>query len=136
MRIFLVLIVLTAMLAGCGSNPSPESPSGVFRRYVEASQKQDVATMKSLLSKSSLELIEKTVAPQKMTVDDVLRQESMVKIAKIPETRSERIEGETATIEVKNETTGQFDVVYPFVRENGAWKLARDKYIEQMLKKP
>ena len=31
--------------------------------------------------------------------------------------------------------TGEFDVRYPFVKENGAWKLARDRYIEEEMRK-
>lgn len=91
--------------------------------------------MKSLLSKGSLELIEKSAKLQNASVDDLLGRESMVKIQKAPETRNERVEGETATVEVKNETSGEFDMVMPFVREDGAWKLARDKYIADLMKK-
>ena len=91
--------------------------------------------MKSLLSKGSLDLIEKSAKDQRLTTDDILRKEASVKIQKAPETRNEKIEGETATVEVKNETTGEFDMKMPLVKENGAWKLARDKYIEEVLKK-
>lgn len=94
--------------------------------------------MKSLLSQDSLRYIEEKAAPLKLSVDDVLRRETQVKIQKAPEMRNEKIEGETATVEVQNPATGIFDVKYPFVRENGAWKLARDKYIkafEEELKK-
>lgn len=139
MKITSVLILLSAvLLAGCGSNPAAKSPSDVLRQYVEASQKQDIATMKSLLSRDSLKFIEEKAAPMKLTVDDVLRRETEVKIQSIPETRNEKIEGDTATVEVQNPATGIYDVKYPFVKENGAWKLARDKYIktfEEELKK-
>lgn len=91
--------------------------------------------MKSLLSRSSLDLIEKSAKTQNTTTDEILRKESSVKIQNVPETRNEKIEGEAATVEVKNETTGEFDMKMPFVRENGAWKLARDKYIEELIKK-
>ena len=59
----------------------------------------------------------------------------MVKIQKSPETRNEKMVGDAATIDVKNETTGEFDMVMPFVREDGVWKLARDKYIADLMKK-
>lgn len=91
--------------------------------------------MKSLLSKGSLELIEKSAKAQNSTSDELLRRESSVKIKNAPETRNEKIEGDAATVEVKNETNGEFDMKMPFVREGGAWKLARDKYVEEELKK-
>jgi hypothetical protein len=61
--------------------------------------------------------------------------ESSIKIANPPVTRNEKIEGDTATVEIKNETTGEFDMKIPLVREDGMWKLARDKYVEEVLKK-
>ena len=137
MKIYLVLVLFAAFsLAGCNSNQlAADSPSNALKQYVAASQKQDIAAMKALLSKGSLELIEKSAKLQNSSADDLLRRESMVKIQKAPETRNEKIEGETATVEVKNETTGEFDMVMPFVREDGAWKLARDKYIADLMKK-
>lgn len=104
-------------------------------KYYEASQKQEIATMKSLLSKGSLELIEKSAQAQGITTDELLMKESSIKIANPPVTRNEKIEGDTATVEIKNETTGEFDMKIPLVREDGMWKLARDKYVEEVLKK-
>ena len=137
MKTFCILILLTAvLLAGCNSNQTTaDSPGEVLKRYVAASQKGDIQTMKSLLSKSSIAYIEEKGRPMKVTVDDVLRKETEVKLQGAIETRNEKIEGDTATVEVKNPATGEFDVKYPFVREDGAWKLARDKYIEAELKK-
>ncbi|HEY8563562.1 MAG TPA: hypothetical protein VIL74_24500 [Pyrinomonadaceae bacterium] len=139
MKIYGISALLAAfLLVGCGSNqtsPAPESPGEAMKRYVTASQKGDVATMKSLLSKSSIRYIEEKARPMKLTLDDVLKKETEVKIQGEIETRNERIEGETAIVEIKNPATGAFDVKYPFVRENGAWKLARDRYIEEELKR-
>ncbi len=143
MRFQYVLTLLTAfLLIGCNSNqPAATSPSDVLKQYVAASQKQDIAMMKSLLSKGSLEMIEKSAKLQNeklgenLTVDDILRKEAAVKIQNAIETRNEKIEGETASVEIKNETNGEFDMKMPLVKENGAWKIARDKYIEEALKK-
>ncbi len=132
-----ILILLGAILfAGCNSNQSAaNSPGGVLKQYVAASQKQDIAAMKALLSKGSLDLIEKSAKAQGTTTDELLRRESSVKIRNAPETRNEKIEGETATVEVKNETNGEFDMKMPFVREDGAWKIASDKYSAEIMKK-
>jgi hypothetical protein len=136
MKIYYILILAAVLSAGCNSNQtSASSPSDVLKQYVAASQKQDIAAMKNLLSKSSVVYIEEKARPMKLTVDDVLKKETEVKLQSALETRNEKIEGDTATVEVKNPATGEFDIKYPFVRENGAWKLARDKYIEAELKK-
>lgn len=137
MRTFYILVLLTAaLLAGCNSNPTrAESPTDILRQYVAASQKGDIQTMKSLLSRGSIRYIEEKAGPMKLTIDDVLRKETEVKLQNEIETRNEKIEGDNSTVEVKNPATGEFDIKYPFVREDGAWKLARDKYIEEELKK-
>ncbi len=126
------MIAASLLLAGCSANqPADDTPAGVLKRYTEASQKQDVATMKSLLSKGSIEMLETSAKDEKLTADDILRKEAAVPIKKMPETRNEKIEGDRATLEVTNDVTGQFETYY-FVRENGAWKLARDKYVEEI----
>jgi hypothetical protein len=138
MKAYYVLVLLTALLLiGCHSNqpPAADSPGEVLKQYVAASQRQDIAAMKKLLSKSSLVYIEERARPLKLTVDDVLKKETEVKLPSALETRNEKIEGATATVEVKNPATGEFDIKYPFVKENGAWKLARDRYIEEEDKK-
>lgn len=137
MKFHHILLLLTAFLfVGCNSNqPTANSPSDVLKQYVAASQKNDIETMKRLLSKGSLALIEKSAKAQYTTTDELLRKEASVKIQNAPETRNEKIEGDTATVEVKNETNGEFDLKMPFVKEDGTWKLARDKYIEEAMKK-
>jgi hypothetical protein len=140
MKAYCVLVLLagTILLAGCSSNPSPsvaEGPGDVLRQYVAASQKADIATMKRLLSRGSLGVLEEAARGQNTDVDELLRREASVKIQNAPETRNEKIEGETATVEIKNERTGEFDMKMPFVKENGAWKIATDKYVEEELKR-
>ena len=51
----------------------------------------------------------------------------------MPETRNEKITGDTATLEIKNEKTGKWDSL-PFVKEDSEWKIAFDKFIENMMK--
>ncbi len=133
-RLISLALVLAAL--GCSSSaPSADTPTDALKMYVTAQQKGDIATMKRLLSKSSVAFIESNAKLQGKSVDDVLREETKVKIAASPETRNEKIEGDTATLEVRDDQTGKFDLVYPFVREDGEWKLARDKQIESILKK-
>jgi hypothetical protein len=136
MKFYLLFLLASVLLIGCKSNqPMPNTPGDALKQYVAASQKGDIETMRHLLSKGSLELIEKSAKAQGTTTDEILRKESSVKIQNAPEVKNEKIEGDTATVEIKNETNGAFDMKMPFVREDGAWKIARDKYIEELMKK-
>lgn len=129
-------ITVVVLIAACSPVNSPaDTPSGALRTYIEAQQKGDIAGMKRLLSRASIEFIDKNAKVRKLGVDDVLRDETKVRIAGVPEMRNELIDGDSATVEVRDDQTGRFDLVYPFVREDGIWKLARDKQIELILKK-
>jgi hypothetical protein len=48
---------------------------------------------------------------------------------KLPATRNEKITGDVAILEVKNEKTGAWDAL-PFAKEDGQWKLAIDTYFK------
>ncbi len=51
-----------------------------------------------------------------------------------PDIRNEKISGDTATVEVKNQVLGNYEEM-PFVKEDGIWKVALDKFMEDMMKK-
>ena len=112
-----------------------QSPTEVMTALNEAAKTNDAATIKGLISKGTLALLEESAKQQGKPVDDLLKQDASMPFEETPEMRNEKIEGDTATVEVKNPATGEFDVKYPFVKEDGAWKLARDKYIEEEMKK-
>lgn len=124
----LVLVVSACSLLG-GS-----SPTATFKKFFEASKKKDVAGIRKTLSKGSLEMFDKVAKEQNKTTDDMLKDvDKDSKSEAMPETRNEKIDGDTATLEVKNEKTGKWDSL-PFVKEDGEWKIAFDKFIENMLK--
>lgn len=138
MRFVLMLILALSVLgfAACSSQtaPKPATPTAVFQSYIEASNKKDTAAMKQYLSKGSLDLLEKSAQAQNISVDDALKnQTNLAGKIEAPETRNEKIEGANATLEYKNAQTGTWDKVY-FAQENGSWKIALDKLMEEMLK--
>lgn len=91
--------------------------------------------MKGFLSKGSIEFLDRTAKSKNISVDELLKMEADVQAQQIPETRNEIIDGDTATVEVKNTVTGAFDIKLPFVKEENAWKIARDKYIAEQMKR-
>jgi hypothetical protein len=121
-------------LAGCKPG---SSPTASFKSFFEAQQKKDVAGMKKMLSKTSLTIMEKSAKEQGVTLDKMIEgqlENPSARTDKIPESRNEKINGDNATLELLNEDTKQWDTMY-FVKEDGIWKIALDRTIEEMLKK-
>jgi flagellar hook-associated protein FlgK len=113
---------------------SGSSPTATFKAFYEASKKNDAAGMRKALSKSTLDMFDKLAKAQNKSTDDMLKEiDKDDKPEKVPETRNEKITGDTATLEVKNDKTNKWDTL-PFVKENGEWKIAFDKFVENMLK--
>ena len=110
------------------------SPTATFKSFYEASKKKDAAGMRKALSKGTLDMFDKLAKAQNKSTDDMLKEvDKDDKSEKMPETRNEKITGDTATLEVKNDKTSKWDTL-PFVKENGEWKIALDKFLEDMLK--
>jgi len=133
-RTLFVGLMLTLAVAGCKSG---SSPTATFRAFFEAQQKKDVAGMKKNLSKTSLAIMEKSAKEQNKTIDDAIKEQldnPASKTDKIPETRNEKINGNEATLELHNEETNKWDMMY-FAKEDGVWKIALDRTIEEILKK-
>ena len=132
--LFVTFIFLLVVAAGCKSTPSP---SATFKTYFEAQKKKDIPGMKRMLSKTSLAMMEASAKVQELTLDKMIEtqlQNPAAKIDKIPETRNEKITGDNATIELHNEDANRWDMMY-FVKEDGVWKIALDRTVEEMLRK-
>lgn len=110
------------------------SPTDVFKSQNEARKKKDAATMKQNLSRASLALVEQSAKEDKMSVDEWLTIEKEgAEEADNFQTRNEKIDGDNATIEIS--LSGSEDwAVMPFVKEDGRWKLAMDKYLANLEK--
>jgi hypothetical protein len=110
------------------------TPTATFKAFYEASKKKDAAGMKKSLSKGTLDMFDKLGKAQNKSTDDLLKDvDKDDKSEKMPETRNEKITGDTATLEVKNDKTEKWDTL-PFVKENGEWKIALDKFLEDIMK--
>ncbi|MDX6385910.1 MAG: hypothetical protein QOK48_3483 [Blastocatellia bacterium] len=125
------LAVIVAVSACSMLNRS--SPTTTFKTFFEASKKKDTTAMKKSLSKGTVEMFDKLAKEQNKSTDEMLKGlDKDGKEEKIPETRNEKITGDSATLEVKNDKTDKWDTL-PFVKEDGEWKIALDKFIEDMM---
>ena len=139
MRFFLLTLTLALAifgLAACGGQQAA-TPTAAMNSQVAAMQKNDLPAMRSNLSQGTLQMIEKAAQAQKVTSDEVLasmsRQANTANKDGAIEIRNEQITGDTATLEIKNPVTGGWDKI-PFVKEEGRWKIALDRFMEDVLK--
>lgn len=129
-----VALVCAFLIIGCKTATQIKSPTETLQTLNEASKKKDTATIKTLISKGTIGLLEKNAKQQNKTVDDILLKENGAPFQDLPETQNEVITGDTATVEVKNNVTGDFQKV-PFIKEEGVWKVALDKFLDDVMKK-
>jgi hypothetical protein len=134
-----LVVMIACALVGCTQLTDMlqrKSPTQTMKNFVEATQKRDVEGIKSSLSSGSLKMMEGLAKIQGKTLDQTIKEGETGgnDFKQMPEVRNEKIEGDAATLEVKDEKTGEWNTLY-FVRENGEWKIALDKSLEEMLKK-
>ena len=88
--------------------------------------------MKILLSNATIKMHEKEAKAQGLTIDDIVKRETLFsENQKSVEFRNEKIDGEKATLQVKN-AYGSWETV-PFVREDGVWKIDKAGYADQLM---
>lgn len=129
-----VTVLIAVALSACKSG---SSPTATFKAFWEAQKKKDVAAMKKTMSKGSMAMLEKGAKQQNKTVDQAITEgfnAPGAKFDKTPETRNEKVTGNDATVEVQDETSQKWETMY-FVKEDGDWKIALDKTVEELLKK-
>ena len=89
--------------------------------------------MKALLSEGSIKMHENEAKAQNVSLDEIILRETLfTSDQKTLKIRNEKIDGDNATIEVET-APDLFDRV-PFVKENGIWKIAKDKFADEIQK--
>ena len=128
----ILLFSLALFIISCGEQ-KPATPTKTFQTYAKAIKKKDTTTMKLLLSKATIKMHEQEAKAQGVTVDDIVKRETLfTESQKTVEYRNEKIDGDKATLQVKNSYSSWETV--PFVREDGVWKIDKQGYADQMLK--
>lgn len=123
------LLAFALLAAGCGKSAG-STPTAVAKAFYDAAKAKDVQTLKNSLSKKSLEIMEAFAQMEKKTLDESLKEPS--KLPPAFEARNEKITGDTATLEVKGQGD-KWDTLY-FVKEDGQWKIAFDKAMENSMR--
>ncbi len=136
-RMLAIGLAALTMLAGAACNPggaqggNQSTPTLAYKALYEAVKKKDPEAIKKTLSKGTLEMMETYAGMQKKTLNEVVENglTETTFAATLPETRNEKITGDYAILEVKNEKTKSWEPL-PFAKEDGVWKLAIDTFFK------
>lgn len=131
----LVLVAISALLIGCNqpsgaktNNPTgsgEDSPTGAYKRLYAAVKAKDVEGIKAAMSKKSIEFAKMAGGQQNKPLEKVLENgfTGTTFSDSLPQIRDERVNGDMGAVEVHNDKDNKWEDL-PFVREDGAWKLA------------
>lgn len=131
----ILALVFISISSACGGSSTPATPVETLKAYTIAMKSKDTTMMKLLLSEASLKVHQEEAAARGVTLDEIVQQQSLFPLdQRVFDYRNEKIEGEKATVEVKN-SFGGWDTVF-LVKEDGTWKIDRkgtnDKLIEDV----
>jgi hypothetical protein len=127
----IVLVAFLLVSGGCSKETKPATPLETFQTYTKAVKQKDTTTMKLLLSNESLKMHEQQAKSQNTTVDEIVKRESLFdETQKRVEYRNEKIDGDKATIEIKN-SFGVWETI-PFLFEDSQWKIDKKGYAERL----
>ncbi len=121
----LIIALTTLWFIGCGgaaNTPQIASPTDVLKSYIDASDRKDLAAVKQTFSKGTIKMYEDAAQKRQISVDEVVKDQfelaSSAELKSKLESGKETIEGDTATVEVKDNSTGNLERI-PFVKEDG-----------------
>ncbi|HEX8456065.1 MAG TPA: hypothetical protein VF656_01990 [Pyrinomonadaceae bacterium] len=114
------------------------TPTEAYKTAYAARQKKDVQGLKRVLSKDILDFFQTIAEAENKKLEEELKQLTEKPQATSDETRNEKIEGDTATLEYLDEK-GKWKTM-DFVKEGNDWKLtipkAKPGEVEVTTKKP
>ncbi len=116
------LALMLVSLAAVGCNRGGSSPTATYKAAYEAMKNKDAAAFKKLMTKKDLQDIEDTAKKAGKTSDDMLKDVmNAIPLPKSNDTKDEKIDGDRATLQVKNEKD-ELETIN-FVKEDGDWKM-------------
>jgi hypothetical protein len=143
-KYFAVICLIGTLSAACAGvkspppAPSPPSPAlaETLKEYVEAARTRDVAKLRQTASKKTIQMMEEMLVEEGSSLEEAIQKNepSIPPIFENPEILGEKIQGDKATLEVKNRFTGA-SIAVPFVKEEGRWKLAVGEQMDEMIDK-
>jgi hypothetical protein len=131
-KVILIISAAVSAFACSASDQRPLTPLDTLKSYTTAIKRKDTTSMKLLISDASLKMAEQQARAQNTTVDEVVKEEVLFTESQNRlEFRNEKIDGDHATIEVKN-SFESWDTV-AFILEQGVWKIDKLAMANQRL---
>jgi uncharacterized protein (DUF342 family) len=124
----ILTFALIALSAAACKKSVGESPGATFEAFYDSLKNKNVEAYKKTVSKKTLEILERRAKDLDRSLDEYIKLDMEKPTRTLPdklETRNEKIEGDKATLEVKN-TEGGWNTV-PFIKEDGQWKLSLEE---------
>lgn len=118
----LALALALAALATAACNRAGSSPTATYKAAYAAVKNKDVAAFKKVMAKDTQKSMDETAKSLKKSSDEMLKE--MMNEFKLPpsdESKDEKIDGDNATLQVKDEKGGWETV--RFVKEDGEWRM-------------
>lgn len=127
-----ILFAIAMALTACAGESKPATPIETFKTYTKAIKAKDITAMKLLLSKATIDMHQTEAQAQGVNIDEIVKRETLfTETQKTVKLRNEKIEGDTATLEVEN-SFGSWETV-PFVREDGVWKIDKKGFAQRLM---
>lgn len=104
-----------------------DTPMKAIEEFAKAYEEKNLVRVKMRMSGKTLEVMAKDASAKGAKLDDTVNDfmnKTELPFKGVPEMRNEKIDGETATVEVKANDKW---VPMPLVLENGKWRIAFDK---------
>lgn len=112
------------------SQAAAGSPTAALRGYYQAAMNKDINAAKRYLSAGTMSMLEVGAKKMGKSLDEAFKESAeQSNTTAMPEFANEKINGDTATVDMKAQG---MSVTMPLVKEDGEWKLAMDKLIEDM----
>jgi hypothetical protein len=118
----LVLALTLTAFAAFACNKGGSSPTATYKAAYDAMKNKDTAGFKKLMTKKDLQDMEDTAKKANKSLDDMLKDlMTTIPLPKSAESKDEKINGDNATLQVKNDKD-QWETIN-FVKEDGDWKM-------------
>lgn len=131
--ISILFLALALLFSACGGNSKSQTPLETLKAYNQASKEKDATRMKSLLSEGSMKMAQNEAKAQNVPVDEIVQREPLYSPGQTTvKIRNQQIAEDQASIEIEN-SYGSWDKIF-FVKEDGEWKIAKERAAEEILK--
>jgi hypothetical protein len=143
----IIALIVATVLVSCNpqsgakaTNPSgagEDSPTGAYKRLYAAVKAKDTDAIKAAMTKKTIDFAKMASGQQNKPLEKVLENgfTATTFADSLPQIRDERVDGDMGAVEVHNDKENKWEDL-PFVREDGAWKLAIGEMFANTWKSP